>query len=204
MKKVVLAATLTLTLAVVAAYFAFERAPEAAPGLRSGTFDPPRAAPDFTLDGSNGKKVQLREYAGKVIILEFGYASCQYVCPITLARLKEVYQKLGKDSGDVKLIFVTVDPERDTPEHLRDDLATFNPHFLGATGAPDEIATVEKAYGIQAERVVPKTPGLAYEMEHSSFLTVIDRQGNIRELAPFMTPVDDLVHDLEFLLKTPA
>jgi protein SCO1/2 len=81
---------------------------------------------------------------------------------------------------------------------------TFNPRFLGATGTTDDIAAVEKSYGIQAERVVPKTPGVPYEMEHSSFLTVIDRQGRIRELAPFMTPIDDMVHDLEFLLKSPA
>src|SRR5262249_51793222 len=100
-----------------------------------------------------------------------------------------------------QLIFVTVDPERDSPERLREHLAAFNANFLGATGAPDELAAVRKAYGVVAEQVVSRNPKLGYEVNHSSSLYLVDRQGKIRGLVPFRTPVDDIVHDLELLLK---
>jgi cytochrome oxidase Cu insertion factor (SCO1/SenC/PrrC family) len=103
--------------------------------FRAGLFDPPRAAPAFSLDGSNGAKVGLRDQLGKVVILEFGFTYCEHVCPITLARLTEVHRKLGAASQDVQLIFITVDPKRDSPGRLREHLAEFNPNFLGATGS---------------------------------------------------------------------
>jgi len=99
---------------------------------------------------------------------------------------------------------VTVDPKRDTPERLREYLAAFNPSFLGATGAPDELAAVQEAYGIVAEQVVSRYPALGYEVDHSSFLYLLDRQGRIRGLIPVGAPVDDIAHDLELLLKMPT
>ena len=80
-----------------------------------------------------------------MVILEFGYTFCEDVCPVTLARLTEVYKKLGSAARDVQLIYVTVDPERDNPERLREHLAAFNPSFLGATGTPDELAGRSKS-----------------------------------------------------------
>jgi protein SCO1/2 len=76
-------------------------------GLRSGTFDPPREAPGFTLDGSNGRKVALHDYLGKVTILEFGYTYCEEVCPVTLAHLTEALRKLGNAAGDIQLSYVS-------------------------------------------------------------------------------------------------
>jgi protein SCO1/2 len=136
-----------------------------------------------------------------VVILEFGYTSCALVCPVTLARLTDVHKKLGSAARDVQLIYVTVDPKRDTPERLREHLTAFNPSFLGATGAPDELAAVQKAYGVIAEEVVSQNQALGYEVNHSSFLYLIDRQGKIRGLVPFGTPADDILHDIELLLK---
>jgi protein SCO1 len=202
MNKTLLVGAVVLPLVVLGTRVAFLRAPQAEQGLRSGTFDPPREAPAFSLDGSNGKKLSLRDHLGKVVILEFGFTFCQEVCPRTLARLTEVYKKLGSEAQDVQLIFVTVDPKRDSPERLHEHLAAFNPSFLGATGPPDELAAVRKAYGVVAEEVVSKNPALGYEVNHSSSLYLVDRQGKIRGLAPFGTPADDIVHDLELLLKT--
>ena len=199
MKKILLVSTLVLSL--VGTYFAFRRPLRAEQGLRCGTFQPPREAPTFSLDGSNGKKLGLRDYPGKVVILEFGYTFCEEVCPITLARLSEVYKKLGSAARDIQLVFVTVDPARDSPERLREHLAAFNPSFLGATGTPDELGAVQKAYGVVAKQVVSPNPALRYAVDHSSSLYLIDRQGKLQGLAPFGTPVDDMVHDLEFLLK---
>ena len=87
MNKTLLAGALVLPLVALGTHFAFRRPPRAEQGLRSGTFEPPREAPAFSLDGSNGKKLSLRDHLGKVVILEFGYTFCQEVCPVTLARL---------------------------------------------------------------------------------------------------------------------
>lgn len=200
MKKTLLVGALVLPLVALGTYFAFWRPPRAEQGLRSGTFEPPREAPAFSLDGSNGKKLSLRDHLGKVVILEFGFTFCSLVCPVTLARLTEVHQKLGSAARDVQLIYVTVDPMRDSPERLREHLAAYNPSFLGATGTPDELAAVQKAYGVVAEKAVSQNQALGY-VNHSSSLYLIDRQGEIRGLVPFGTPADDIVHDLELLLK---
>ena len=201
MKKTLLVVALVLPLVALGTHFAFRQAPQAEQGLRSGSFDPPREAPAFSLDGSNGKKLGLSDYLGKVVIVEFGYTFCEEVCPVTLARLTEVYKKLGSASRDVQLIYVTVDPARDNAERLREHLAAFNPSFLGATGAPDELKAIQKAYGVVAKHVVSRNPALGYAVDHSSSLYLVDRQGKVRGLAPFGTPADDIVHDLELLLK---
>src|SRR4051812_23507029 len=110
MKKTLLVDALVLPLVALGTYFAFPRPPRAEQGLRSGTFDPPREAPPFSLDGSSGGKLSLRDHRGKVVIVEFGYTYCQEVCPITLAHLTEAYRKMGSVARDVQLIYVTVDP----------------------------------------------------------------------------------------------
>src|SRR5271170_611011 len=209
MKKIFLVGALVLPLmalgmVALGTHFAFRQSPRAEQGLRSGTFDPPREAPAFSLDGSNGRKLGPRDHLGKVVIVEFGYTYCQEVCPVTLAHLTEVYKKLGSAARDVQLIYVTVDPARDNPERLREHLTAYNPSFLGATGTPDELQAVQKAYGVVAKQVVSPNPALGYAVDHSSSLFLVDRQGKLRGLVPFGTPVDDIVHDLEFLLKTGA
>jgi protein SCO1 len=202
-KKTLIAGALMLPLVGAGTYVGFRRtAPRIEPAaFRSGIFEPAREAPAFLLDGSNGKKVSLRDHLGKVVIMEFGYTSCEFVCPVTLGRLTEVYRKLGDQARDVQLIYVTVDPKRDNPARLREHLAGYNSSFLGATGTSDELASVLKAYGVVAEEVVSKSHAHGYEVNHSSFLYLVDQQGKIRGLVPFGTPADDILHDLELLLK---
>src|SRR5512146_1888079 len=125
MKRALLAGALVLPLVALGASHAWRRAPKEEPGFRSGLFEPPREAPAFSLDGSNGKKLSLRDHLGKVVIVEFGYTHCEEVCPVTLAHLTEVYKKLGSGARDIQLIYVTVDPERDSPERLREHLAIY-------------------------------------------------------------------------------
>jgi|SRR5579871_1199475 len=203
MKKTLLIVALALPVLTLGTRLAL-RPTRAEDGLRSGTFDPPRVAPAFSLDGSNGKKVSAHDYLGKVTILEFGYTYCEEVCPITLAHLTEAFRKLGSAASEVQLIYVTVDPARDNPARLHEHLAAFNPSFLGATGTPSELGAVQKAYGVVARQVASKNPALPYAMDHSSSLYLIDRQGNLRGLVPFGTPVDDIVHDLSLLLQMGA
>ena len=203
MNKTLLVGALILPLVVLGTRVAFLRAPQAEQGLRSGTFDPPREAPAFRLDGSNGSKLSPRDYLGKVVIVEFGYTNCQDVCPTTLAHLTQAWKKMGKASGDVQLIYITVDPARDNPERLREHLTAFNPSFLGATGTAEELQSVE-AYGVVAKQVPSK-------IRHSRTRWIIRRlftwstgRENSARWCPSVLPVDDIVHDLEYLLKTAA
>jgi len=159
--------------------------------LKCGVFDPPRAAPDFALRGSDGKALRLSRYRGKVVAIGFGYTSCPDVCPTTLAELAQARKSLGAAARDFQVIYITVDPERDTPEQLRRYLGAFDPTFVGGTGTPAELEKVRAGYGIQVTR----------ELHHSSYVYLVDREGKLRALKPFGTPVPDVVNDIRVLLK---
>jgi len=167
--------------------------------LKAGVFDPPRTAPEFTLAGSNGAGLTLSDYRGKVVLLGFGFTQCKAVCPITLGTLAQAQKKLGDAARDVQVIYVTVDPENDTPSQLKTYLAHFSPAFVGATGSAAQLAAVRKDYGIAAEKVAG--PDGAYT--HSSFVYLIDRAGRLRALMPFAHVADDYVHDVRLLLAEP-
>lgn len=165
--------------------------------LRAGAFDPPRRAPELALQGSHGKELSLEDYRGKIVVLGFGFTSCPDVCPTTLAILAQARKKLGAKAGDVQIVYVTVDPERDTAERMKKYLATFDPTFVGGTGSPERLAAVRKEYGIAAEK---KMYGKDYTVAHSSFTYLIDREGRLRALMPYGSTPDDYVHDIEILL----
>ena len=169
--------------------------------FKSGVFDPPRAAPDFTLQGSNGSPLMLGKLRGKVVVLAFGFTYCPKICPVTLARLAEVWKALGPASSDVQAVFVTVDPERDTPARLREFLEFFNPSFLGATDTEEKLDAVRDAYGVLATKAISENKKLGYEVHHSSSIYLIDRQGKLRVLVPFGKKSDDILHDVKLLLK---
>jgi protein SCO1 len=172
-----------------------------AEGFKSGVFDPPRPAPDFALDGSNGAKLTVSAHRGKIVILAFGFTYCPRICPVTLANLTQVVKKLGPAAGDVQVIFVTVDPERDTPARLKEFLAFFDPAFLGATGTAKQLDGVRDAYGIVAKRAISENKKLGYEVHHSTSIYLIDREGKLRVLVPFGRSADDVLHDVRLLLK---
>ncbi|MFZ6767129.1 SCO family protein [Undibacterium sp. Di26W] len=170
--------------------------------LKGGAFDPPRIAPDFSLRGSDGTELKLSRYRGKLVVLEFGYTSCFDVCPTSLAMLAQVRKKLGALAADVQIVYVTVDPERDTAAILKPYLAAFDPSFVGATGSPEQLARVRKDYGISASKNMVPGSKTAYTMSHSSYLYLIDRQGSLRSMMPFGSSVDDVAHDVRVLLST--
>src|SRR5262245_36226242 len=107
--------------------------------LKSGVFDPPRAAPEFTQPASTGKEFKLDSQRGKVVVLGFGFSHCPDVCPVTLAVLAQVRKQLGELADRMQVVYVTVDPERDTPARLREYLALFDKSFIGVTGAPEQL-----------------------------------------------------------------
>ena len=173
-------------------------APAADDALQAGVFDPPRAAPEFRLRGSDGTELTLSRYRGKVVIVGFGFSSCPNVCPVTLSTLSQVRKRLGADAAELQVVYITVDPERDDVERLRKWLAAFDPNFVGGTGSAAELAAVRKEYGIAATR---QTVGADYGFNHSSFTYLIDRDGDLRALMPYGHSPDDYVHDVRILLK---
>lgn len=164
----------------------------------AGVFTPPRAAPDFQLQGSDGGTLQLSKYRGKVVVLAFGYSSCREVCPVTLAILAHARSKLGAAAADVQVVYVTVDPERDDVARMHQFLALFDHSFIGGSGRPAELAAVRKQYGISMTRHDTVD---GYVIAHSSFVYFIDRHGMLRALMPFGHGVDDFAHDLKLLLQ---
>jgi len=169
--------------------------------FKSGVFDPPSAAPDFELQGSNGAPIVLSKFRGKVVALAFGFSYCQRVCPVTLANLSEAFKKMGAGAADVQVIFVSVDPDRDTPSRLREYLQFFNPTFLGATGKKGQIDAVRQAYGVFADKVQSENKKLGYEVHHSSSIFLIDREGKLRVLVPFGRSPQAILNDVNLLLK---
>lgn len=168
-----------------------------APALKAGTFEPPRAAPDFSLQSSDGGALALRSHRGKVVVLGFGFTSCAQVCPTTLATLALAHRKLGPAAADVQVVYITVDPERDDQARLKKYLHAFDPTFVGGTGRAEQLAAVRKDYGVSAEK---RGTGSNYTVAHSSFTYLIDRRGQLRALMPYGRAADDYVHDLTILL----
>lgn len=166
--------------------------------LKSGVFNPPREAPDFSVRGSDGSALTLSHYRGKVVVLGFGYTHCPNVCPATLAVLALAQRKLGAPAAQVQVIYLTVDPERDSADRLKQYLASFDPTFVGGTGTPQQMAAVRKSYGVTAEK---HGTGSDYAVAHSSFVYLITRDGKLRALMPFGHKADDYVHDISLLLN---
>jgi protein SCO1/2 len=164
--------------------------------LKAGVFEPARGAPEFTLQGSDGKELTLSHYRGKVVVLGFGFTSCLAVCPVTLGTLAAAHKALGTRGGDLQVVYITVDPERDDAAQMKQYLAKFDPTFVGGTGSEAQLAAVRKDYGVAAEKVAG--PDGSYN--HSSFVYLIDREGRLRALMPFGHTAADFVHDIEILL----
>jgi protein SCO1/2 len=167
--------------------------------LIAGVFNPARLAPDFSLHGSDGTELKIGRYRGKVVLLAFGYTSCTAVCPMTLSVLASARKKLNAAAGQVQILYITVDPERDSVEHMRKFLTAFDPSFIGGTGTPQQLAAVRADYGISVSDKIP-IPG-GYALNHSSSIYLIDRAGSLRALMPYGHGADDFVHDVRILLQ---
>ncbi len=167
--------------------------------LKSGVFDPPRLAPEFTMQSSQGGDFKLKQTRGKLVVLGFGFTHCTEVCPVTLANLAQVRKKLGDLANEMQVVYVTVDPANDPPARMNEYLRLFDASFIGATGTEAQLAAVQKEYGIVATKATGKK-GEA-QVHHSSYLYLIDRTGYLRALVPFGKSSDDIVHDIKILLQ---
>ena len=156
----------------------------------------------FRLTDDNGKPASAADFRGKVELLYFGYTHCPDVCPLTLAHLHVAMQQLGTQADDVRILFVSVDPARDTPAVLHTYVNAFDKRAVGLTGSPGAIEALSKRYRSGFTRE-PASNGGNYEVTHSSAIYVFDREGHARVLDA-NAPQDDLVHDLKLLLDSGA
>jgi protein SCO1 len=171
-------------------------------GFRGTTYgEPYPVAQEFELSRGDGSRFRLSEMRGKAVLLFFGYTSCPDVCPTTLAELKQALDALDEENArQVQVVFITVDPERDTPERVQEYVNHFNPDFIGLSGSESELVQVWQKYGVFRE-IVDGTSTAGYIVNHTARVTLIDQDGNMRISFAFETPVEDIVHDLKLLLK---
>ena len=141
-------------------------------------------AKDFQLTDANGQPRSLKDFKGKVVVLFFGYAQCPDVCPTTMAEMAQVKQQLGPDGDKLQVLFVTVDPERDTPEVLKAYMAQLRSRLRGAARTPEQLAAMAKDFKVYYKKVEGKTP-TSYTMDHSAASYVYDTQGRLRLYARY-------------------
>ena len=157
-------------------------------------------ATGFALQDHDGKERSLADFKGKVVVLFFGFTQCPDVCPTAMAELAEVKKKLGKDGERLQGLFITLDPERDTPAVLKAYMANFDPSFLALHGSLARTEEVAKHYKVHFKKSAGKTP-TSYSIDHSVGSFVYDPQGRIRLYTRPGGGADGLVRDLKVLLK---
>lgn len=155
---------------------------------------------DFPLPDTSGRLRSVKDFQGKAVVVFFGFTQCPDVCPTTLTELNQARQLLGADGARVQGIFVTVDPERDTPQVLQAYLANFGPDYVGLRGTPEQLAVVAKDFKIYYKKVEGKTPG-SYSMDHTAASYVYDPQGRLRLYTRYGSGAQALADDLRLLLK---
>jgi len=153
---------------------------------------------DFHLNAPDGKPRSLSDFRGKVAIVFFGYTHCPEVCPTTLADLSQLMRKLGSDAAKVQVIFITLDPERDTPKKLGEFVPFFDPSFLGLSGDAEATAKAAKSFGVNYE----KHPGKngSYTLDHSDGTYLIGKSGKTIWMSRYNQRTDYLAEDIRRLL----
>lgn len=153
----------------------------------------------LALTDHNGKPRSLADFRGKVVVIFFGFTQCPDVCPTTLAQMGKVVKELGADGGKVQVLFVSVDPERDTPELLRQYVTAFHPSFIGLSGDAEATARTTKEFKIYVNKQPTKSGG--YTVDHSAGTFILDQQGRLRLFAQHNAGAALLLEDIRTLLK---
>ena len=168
--------------------------------FQGSVIEPSIPAADFALTDQDGQLFQLSDQRGKVALLFFGYTSCPDVCPTTLADFKHVFNQLQGRAEQVRFVFVTTDPNRDTPGRLKTYLGLFDPSFVGLSGDLTDLEEVWRSYGVfrQKQDTGSET---AYLVDHTSSVYVIDSAGNLGMTFPYGMEREAMVADLLHLLK---
>lgn len=175
------------------------------PTLKWSLYDVSGHLPDlkFSLQGEGNRVITQNDLKDKTVLMFFGYASCPDICPTTMAQLTEVLEKLGEEAKDVRIIFVSVDPHRDTPDVLQAYVNAFNKNAIGLTGTERQVADLARRYRVayQIEKPKPGDDAKIYDVTHSRGVFIFDRTGRARLLAPDTEKVDVVTQDLRQLLE---
>ena len=156
-------------------------------------------ATGFSLTDHNGQTRSLADFKGKVVVIFFGYTQCPDVCPTSMSEMAQAKQLLGADGDKLQGLFVSVDPERDTPEIMKEYMGSFDPTFLALYAQPDKLPEVAKSFRIYYKKVDGKTP-TSYTMDHSAGSYVYDTQGRLRLYHRYGSGAPALAGDLKKLL----
>jgi protein SCO1/2 len=159
-------------------------------------------ARDFDLPDTEGKRRHVADFKGKVTLVFFGYTHCPDVCPTTMLELAEVKKMLGPDGARVQGVFVTIDPERDTPELLKAYVGNFSPDFVALRGTPEETKAVARHFKVFYAKVESASGG-SYTMDHTAGSYVFDTQGRVRLFTRYGAGAQALKYDLQLLLAQP-
>jgi len=157
-------------------------------------------APQVELQQANGEIYRLSEQTGKVVLIFFGFTSCPDVCPTTLAELNVALDDMRANPDHVQVLFISVDPGRDTPDLIQEYVERFNSTFIGLTGSEEKLQPIWQNYGVFRE-VVPGSTALDYTVNHTARVILIDPDGNMRLSYGFQTPPADIAHDIDLLLN---
>ena len=182
-----------------------QASPSPAPSERETAVHPVRGfLPDlnFTLEGAGKKTYTEADFSGKVVLMFFGYASCPDICPTTMAQLSHVMQALGEQASDVRILFVSVDPHRDTPDILQAYVNAFDEqHAIGLTGTEQQIAQLARRYRVAYQIEKPREGSAdTYEVAHSRGIYMFDKQGKARLLASDGESVEALTRGVQSIL----
>ncbi len=156
-------------------------------------------AQGFSLTDHNGQARSLKDFNGRVVVVFFGFTQCPDVCPTAMSELAEIKRSLGNKGDKLQAIFITLDPERDTPEVLKAYMSNFDPSFLALRPTLEELPALAKAYKTFYKKVEGKTPG-SYTMDHSAGSYVYDPQGRVRLYTRPGTGAAALADDIKLLL----
>jgi protein SCO1/2 len=157
-------------------------------------------AKGFALTDHTGKPRTLADFKGKVVVVFFGYTQCPDVCPTTMAEMASVMQKLGPLADQVQVLFITLDPERDTQQLLANYVPAFDKRFIGLRGTPDQTAKTAKEFKVFYSKVPGTSPG-SYTIDHTAGSYVFDRDGRLRLFIRHGQGLEPIVHDLRQLLS---
>ena len=175
----------------------------ARPGFKNTDVTGSDCCKDFRLTDHNGNTRTLADFRGKAVVIFFGYTQCPDVCPTTMAEMKSVLERLGADAKRVQVLFVTVDPERDTRELLSNYVPSFDPSFLGLYGDPETTARTAKEFRVFYQKQPGTTPA-NYTVDHTAGSYVFDPQGRVRLFVRHGDGGANLVADLKTLLNSGA
>jgi protein SCO1/2 len=157
---------------------------------------------ELNLTDHHGKPRTLADFRGKVVTVFFGFTHCPDACPTTMVEMAQVAKELGPDADQLQVLFVTVDPERDTQQVLSQYVPSFHPGFLGLYGDAEATARAAREFKVYVNKQAPKGAGGSYSVDHSAGTFILDRQGRLRLFAQYGQGAEAILHDVRLLIRS--